>query len=508
MLKGISQSQLNFIKSKEVKMSQDNEHAVPNPPIWPPKVGACYKNGWRQLWKYILELLLISSISLVISLSGHGFYVAAQKVEGIESVFCNILALLFTILLSLPINYGVSFAYLKAARGDQLKVKDMFAVFGNYLNAVLANLLVVAIIIIGTAFLIVPGIIFACRLAFTPYLVVERKMEVIKAVKGSWRITKGHSWQVFLIGLLVIPIFIAGLICCCVGVIASMMWIALAFASLYHAVIMSGETSARINELLEVPYPSEDTERIERIEQELQDAQETQRSILPAEAPIFAGLDISGYFSPATEIGGDYYDYIPLTETKLAVAIGDVKGHGISAGLLVSTASGCLHTMLENTQSIEEVMRVINRRIYEVKGRIFMTFCFSILDTENCTLMVSSAGHPLPYHYCSVAQTLTDWELEGRFPLGVREDCECPVHPLSLAKGDVLVYYSDGLVEGANSMLQPFGFERLEAAIRKHAHHTAYDMKEAILTEFSAHCQQYAQEDDVALIVIKFVGIS
>ena len=71
---------------------------------------------------------------------------------------------------------------------------------------------------------------------------------------------------------------------------------------------------------------------MDRIEQELQDAQAMQRSILPSEDPVFPGLDISSYFHPATEIGGDYYDYIPIAETKLAVAIGDVKGHGLPAG--------------------------------------------------------------------------------------------------------------------------------------------------------------------------------
>jgi len=482
--------------------------AIPFTRVWPPKVGACYKNGWQKLWKYILELLLIAIISFVINLANLGFFAAAEQMEGIEGLFCHIFALACTLLLSWPISYGVSFTYLKVARGDHLKVKDMFKVFQNYLNAVFANLLVNVIICIGIVFFIAPGIIFACRLAFTPYLVVERKMEVIKAVKVSWRVTKGHAWQVFLIGLLAIPIGIAGLVCCCVGIIASIMWVGLALASLYHAVSMSGETSARISELQEELHPSEDIERIERIEQELQDAQETQRSILPTEEPIFPGLDISSYFCPATEIGGDYYDYIPLSETKLAVAIGDVKGHGISAGLLVSTASGCLHATLENIQVIPEVMSMINRRVYEVQGRMFMTFCFSILDTENCMLTVSSAGHPFPYHYRAATQSLEDWELEGHFPLGVRRDCDCPVRTRPLSKGDVLVYYSDGLIEGTNSMLQPFGFERLEAAIIQHAHRTASDMKQSILNEFSAHCQQHEQEDDIALIVIKFVGVT
>jgi serine phosphatase RsbU (regulator of sigma subunit) len=260
---------------------------------------------------------------------------------------------------------------------------------------------------------------------------------------------------------------------------------------------------------LEIPVEaSEDVQRMERIEQELQDAQAMQRSILPSEDPTFAGLDISSYFRPATEIGGDYYDYIPLTETTLAVAIGDVKGHGMPAGLLVSTASGCLHTTLETTQSVAEVMRVMNRRVCEVKGRTLMTLCFSILDTANHTLMLSSAGHPFPYHYSAADAVLVPWEQEGNFPLGVRQDLDYPCALLSLAKGDVLVYYSDGLVEGADAASQMFGFEQLEAAIIQHARSasTASDIKQAILTEFSAHCQGHEQEDDVTLIVIKFDG--
>jgi uncharacterized membrane protein len=100
------------------------------------------------------------------------------------------------------------------------------------------------IVVIGFILLIVPGIIFACKLAFTPYLVVDRKMEVIEAIKASWRMTNGHAWKVFLIGLLAIPIFIAGIICFGVGVIISIMWITMAFASLYHAVSTSKQPSS------------------------------------------------------------------------------------------------------------------------------------------------------------------------------------------------------------------------------------------------------------------------
>ncbi len=186
-----------------------------SPITFRPGVGSSYGNGWRQLWKYFLELLLISIIAFIIGLpSGMGGWA-----QGGAGAFLGILAAAYGILVIGPIDYGVSYSYLKAARGDKLEIKDVFAAFQNYWNAVLANLLVGVIIVVGLILIIIPGIIFACKLAFTPYLVVDRKMEVIEAVKTSWRMTNGHAWKVFLIGLLAIPIGIAGMICLGVGII-------------------------------------------------------------------------------------------------------------------------------------------------------------------------------------------------------------------------------------------------------------------------------------------------
>jgi uncharacterized membrane protein len=152
------------------------------------------------------------------------------------ATFAGILGLAYAILLEWPIRYGISYAYLRAARGDKLETRDILQVFQNYANAVLASLLVWAIIAIGLVLLVVPGIIFACKLAFVPYLIVDRKMEAVQAVKTSWNMTSGYSWKVFLIGLAAIPLAIAGLICFGVGIIFAIMWISLALASLYHAV--------------------------------------------------------------------------------------------------------------------------------------------------------------------------------------------------------------------------------------------------------------------------------
>ena len=207
-----------------------------------PGVGSSYGNGWGKLWKYFLELFLIGIIGLVISIpSGMGEWSGDTAGTFTLLIF---LGIAYSILIASPVEYGVTFAYLKAARGDKLEIKNMFEAFRNYWDAVLASLLVSAIVLIGFVLLIIPGIIFACKLAFTPYLVVDRKMDVIGAVKESWRMTNGHAWKVFLIGLLAIPISIAGLICFGVGIIVSIMWIELAVASLYHSVSLSAKVSA------------------------------------------------------------------------------------------------------------------------------------------------------------------------------------------------------------------------------------------------------------------------
>ncbi|MCK5277444.1 MAG: DUF975 family protein, partial [Cyclobacteriaceae bacterium] len=116
-------------------------------------------------------------------------------------------------------------------------ISDMFDGFKkNYLNIVLANLLMFAIIGLGFIFLIIPGIILACRLAFVPYLVMDKNLEPVAAVEKSWEMTRGYGWKIFGMGMLAIPIFILGLICLFVGVIFALIWISAAFAAMYHAI--------------------------------------------------------------------------------------------------------------------------------------------------------------------------------------------------------------------------------------------------------------------------------
>ncbi|MBK6284943.1 MAG: hypothetical protein IPF54_21960 [Draconibacterium sp.] len=140
------------------------------------------------------------------------------------------------------IKYGEQYLFLKAMRDDEAEIKRLFEGFKNqYLNIILANLIVTALVIIGFVMLIIPGIIIACRLAFVSYLVMDKNMEAMKAVEKSWQMTKGHGWTIF--GMAIISFFLAigGLIVFFVGIIISIMWIHAAFAALYQSVLNTND---------------------------------------------------------------------------------------------------------------------------------------------------------------------------------------------------------------------------------------------------------------------------
>ena len=214
-----------------------------------PYVTVSYGYGWGQMWKYILELLLIVIISLLFSIPSIGLNTEElmpffSQVLSIDLIFIQIhgaaaliiFSIVYLVLFEWPMEYGFAYGFLRAARNEKLQINDVFNVFQNYSAAVLANLLTAMIIMIGLMVLIIPGIVFACKLAFVPYLVVDKKMDAVSAVKESWRMTRGHAFSVFLIGFLAIFIGLAGLITFGVGIIIAIIWIRLAMATLYYAV--------------------------------------------------------------------------------------------------------------------------------------------------------------------------------------------------------------------------------------------------------------------------------
>ncbi len=203
-----------------------------------PGVGTSYNIGWDLLKNNFVELLLLIVISMAVNIPVGITRVGAEAVGlGAGGVILGLMGIVIGLFIAAPIRYGVSWVFLKLIRGEDFDVADVFAGFkDNYINVILANLLTAAIVIAGFIFLIVPGIIFACKLAFVPYLVMDKKMDAVDAVKASWNMTKGYTWTIFLIGLLAIPIVIMGLLMVIVGIIPAIMWVEGASAAIYYNV--------------------------------------------------------------------------------------------------------------------------------------------------------------------------------------------------------------------------------------------------------------------------------
>ncbi len=234
------------IEKKEVNMNNKKENAPAASRVLYATAGSAYGFGWDRMKKFFLDLFLITVIvgvvyiplAMIKSLDGRGT---------VGGVILSIFGLAYLLLLLDPIDYGSAFVFLEAIRGDKFEVKDIFSPFENverYLNVILAELLKSAIIGIGMFLLFVPGIIFACKLAFVKFLVLDRNMGPVEAVKESWNMTEGYTVDIFLIGLIAIPLAIAGLICMGVGLIPVAMWVRCAFASMYYAVSKVGEEKA------------------------------------------------------------------------------------------------------------------------------------------------------------------------------------------------------------------------------------------------------------------------
>jgi hypothetical protein len=203
-----------------------------------PEAGRSYSIGWKILGVYFVELLVVSIVYMILS-GPAGFF--QWKTNHFEWFMLPLVmfGIAYGIFVAGPINYSVKWVFLKAVRGERIEIRDMFAVFQmNYWNAVVANVVVGVIIGLGIVMLVVPGIIFACRLAFVPYLVIDEEMDVMDALRASWDMTRGYGWQIFFMGFLAFFIVIAGLIALFVGVFISVMWISASFAAMYYSVVL------------------------------------------------------------------------------------------------------------------------------------------------------------------------------------------------------------------------------------------------------------------------------
>lgn len=241
----------------------------------------------------------------------------------------------------------------------------------------------------------------------------------------------------------------------------------------------------------------------ERQRVELETARRIQSSILPELPPSLNGVEISHAYLPASEVGGDFYDVLALTDGRLALAVGDVAGHGVSSGLIMSMAKSALAVQVTFDPDVEAVFNTLNRMVFQTaRKRLLATLCYALLDPKERELLYASAGHLFPY---VVSRRGGVHALESvAYPLGVRGKLQVTPRRARLEPGDTLFLFSDGLVEARREDgSEEFGFERLEQSLAKHAGEGVERLRDGVLADVTRFTGNAPREDDQTILVLR-----
>src|ERR687896_970994 len=204
----------------------------------------------------------------------------------------------------------------------------------------------------------------------------------------------------------------------------------------------------------------------ERLEQDLRVARSIQQASLPKEVPTLEGWQIAPYYRSAREVGGDFYDFHPLSEGRLGLAVGDATGKGVPAALVMSTTCGMLRLAAQSHTSPAEMLQGVNEVLFpNIPTNMFVTCFYAILEPNSGRLSYANAGHDLPYlHRNGEAE-----ELRARgMPLGLMPGMRYEEKQTLLQAGEAALFYSDGLVEAHDPEGEMFGFPRLRALVAEH----------------------------------------
>ncbi|MDJ0522965.1 MAG: SpoIIE family protein phosphatase [Planctomycetota bacterium] len=243
----------------------------------------------------------------------------------------------------------------------------------------------------------------------------------------------------------------------------------------------------------------------ERMKRELLVAQQIQQRLLPTDLPQPQGFEIAGLGRPCDEVSGDYYDVIPFGSEQLALVVGDVSGHGLGPAMLMATTRALLQAALLSRSEPAEVIRSVNVFLErDTPDNAFMSMFVGALDPAARTLQYVSAGHnpPLLYH---PGGTLEELEKTGPV-LGILSEAEYGLsEPRTLASGEVLILYTDGIYEAHDAANEMYGEPRFQDSFLRHAGSgaSAADVIEGVLGDLEAFVGAQPLDDDVTCLVVR-----
>jgi len=235
-------------------------------------------------------------------------------------------------------------------------------------------------------------------------------------------------------------------------------------------------------------------------------ARQVHRGLLPREDPRVPGLEISGGFRAAENVGGDYYGYVSMPDGSLGLAMADVSGHGVGAALYMAAAKGAIQSEARRVLAPSELLRRTNELLVTdfSEGDVFATAVFLRFHADARRLDACNGGHnpPLLFRAGGEVERLA----RGGPALGVLRGMTYMEESFTLAPGDLLVVYTDGVVEARNERRELFGIERVIEAVRGCAGGSALGVRERILGSLAEHTGALPPGDDVTLVVVRVTG--
>ncbi len=237
-----------------------------------------------------------------------------------------------------------------------------------------------------------------------------------------------------------------------------------------------------------------------RVEQEMQMARRIQQSFLPQGVPALAGWQITPFYQPAREVGGDFYDFITLADGQLGLVIGDVTGKGVPAALVMATTRTMIRVVAQHAGAPHKVLAQVNDLLCpDLPASMYVTCFYAALDPASGRLRFANAGHELPFH--RQGEVVRELRAAG-MPLGLMPAMTYVEEEAQLQPGDGLLLYSDGIVEAHNRRREMFGEDRLQHLVGSHAGGTALvNGTLADLANFSG--ADWEQEDDITMIAVQ-----
>jgi serine phosphatase RsbU (regulator of sigma subunit) len=243
----------------------------------------------------------------------------------------------------------------------------------------------------------------------------------------------------------------------------------------------------------------------DRIQREMEFARDLQRRCLPKEIPSPRHAHFSVYFQPAKEIGGDYFDFITKRSGEFNIIIGDVSGKGLPAGMIMIMAYTALHIIARNEKDVGEVVKTLSQEMYDKVGvGQFMTLNYLEWRDEERTLRYAGAGHEYIIWYHK-ANGEVDRIKTGGLALGLVADQTPHVKKweLKTSPGDVVVLYTDGIIDARNSKSEMFSFERLLSAVERYAAlGESEKIQKSIINDVKSFMGDAEQYDDMTLVVL------